>query len=237
MFGALFQNISDKDKNTAIESIVSHAVPRADFFLMMTLAIAMASFGVILQSIVIVIGSMLIAPMLYPLLSLSLGIITADEGLMARSFKTIGKSLGLTLGAGFFIGFLFGPAGATPHMGVMVSGVSPLVFALVAAIAGFAAAFATTKTHLNETFPGVAIAVSLVPPLAVAGIAIAYFDWTMFSNALLLFLINVIGILFSAMIVFALMGFARKKTVAQEAVKEGDKVIATEQVKAKTETA
>lgn len=228
MFDALFRNVTDSEKNNAIEAMIQHATPRQDFFLMMTLAVAMAVFGVILQSIIIVIGSMLIAPMLYPLLSLSLGIITSDESLIGRSIYTIGKSVALALIAGFSIGFLFGPPGVTPELSMTSHAASPLLFALVAAIAGFAAAFATTKPHLNETLPGVAIAVALVPPLAVAGIALAYLDWAVFTNAILLFLINVIGILFSVMIVFSLMRFSVKKKVTQEVVKEEAKVIEKE---------
>lgn len=85
-----------------------------------------------------------------------------------------------------------------------------------------------TKPHLNDTLPGVAIAVALVPPLAEAGVALSSFDWTVFSNAMLLLLVNFIGIVFSAMIVFALLRFSVKKTVTQEAVKEQEKVIEKE---------
>jgi len=102
------------------------------------------------------------------------------------------------------------------------------MYAIVAAIAGFAAAFAMTKPHLNETLPGVAISVALVPPLASAGVALSVFEWGVFSNALMLFVVNVIGILFSAMIVFALLRFSVKKTVAVEIIKEEEKIIEEE---------
>ena len=84
---------------------------------------------------------------------------------------------------------------------------------VVAAIAGFAAAFAMTKSTLNEMLPGVAIAVALVPPLAVAGIGLAHFDWTIFANAFLLFLTNVIGIVLFAVVVF-LVGLVSERIAA-----------------------
>ncbi len=230
MFKALFNNLKEHDKNTAIEGIIQHATPRQDFFMMLVLSVAMASFGILLQSTVILVGSMLIAPLLYPLLSLALGVIVADEKLLGRSFYTLGKSIVLALGASFIIGFLFSDHSGVALLppGVISNDYSALMYAIVAAIAGFAAAFAMTKPHLNETLPGVAISVALVPPLASAGVALSVFEWGVFSNALMLFVVNVIGILFSAMIVFALLRFSVKKTVAVEIIKEEEKIIEEE---------
>lgn len=238
MFEALFHNVTEAEKNEAIENIIAHASPRQDFFLMLTLSVSMAVFGVLLGSTVILIGSMLIAPILFPLLSLSLGIIVSDQNLIGRSVITIAKSVGLALAAGFAIGLIFGGSVSTMTASeggvesfalyVSVGGPSSLIYAVVAAIAGFAAAFAMTKPHLNESLPGVAIAVALVPPLAFAGIGLSFFDWAVVSNSLLLFLVNVIGIMFSAMIVFSMLRFAVKKKVTEEAVKEEEKIIKKE---------
>jgi len=229
MFNSLFNNISETEKNEAIESIVQRATPRADFFLMMTLSVSVAVFGILLNSVVILIGSMLIAPLLYPLVSLALGIITSDTKLIGRSFYTVIKSIGLALGAGFIIGFLFASREALLFPADIVAGTpSSLMYAIVAVIAGFAAAFAMTKSHLNETLPGVAISVTLVPPLAVMGVGLSLFNWTVVSNALLLFIVNVIGIVFSSMIVFSMLRFAVKRKVTQDAVKEEDKLLKKE---------
>lgn len=233
MFEALFHNVTESEKNAAVEGIIQHATPRQDFFLMLGLSVSMAAFALVLNSTVILVGSMLIAPLLFPLLSLSLGVIVADEKLIGRSVYTIGKSVIIALVAGFVIGFLFSGHSSETLVPFGVSGSPPsLIYAIIAAIAGFAAAFAMIKPHLNDTLPGVAISVSLVPPLAAAGVALSIFDWTAFSNAVLLFLVNVIGIVFSAMIVFALFRFGIKKTVAHEAVKEEDREIRKEEKRA-----
>ena len=231
MLDALFGNVSESEKNDAIEAIIQHASPRYDFFLMLALSLSMAIFGVLIGSTVILIGSMLIAPLLYPVLSLALGVIVSDEKLITRSLVTIGKSMALGLGAGLVIGFFFAGSvlsSGLPLVDVVASGSPSFMYVIVAAIAGFAAAFAVTKPHLSDTLPGVAIAVALVPPLAVAGIGLSLFNWTVMSNALLLFIVNAIGIMFSAMIVFALFRFSVKKTVAKEVVKEEEKLIKEE---------
>jgi len=230
MLQALFDNLTEKEKNEAIENIIQHASPRHDFFLMMTLSVAMAAFGIILNSVIILIGSMLIAPILYPLISLALGVITYDEKLMGRSLLTLTKSTILSLIATTIIGFLFvsNKSGLTIPFYINAGSSSSLMYAIVAAIAGFAAAFATTKPYLNSTLPGVAISVALVPPLATIGVGLSLWNWIIVSNAILLFLVNIIGILFSAMIVFSLMRFSVKKRVTQEAVKQEEKIIAKE---------
>jgi len=230
MFKGLFENVSETDKNTAIENIIQHATPRYDFFMMLMLSVSMAAFGILLDSNIILVGSMLIAPLLFPLLSLALGIIVADNKLISRSVVTLIKSAILSVLASFVIGFLFSsrnvefvfPFISDPSMP------SPLMYAIVAAIAGFAAAFATTKPHLNDTLPGVAISVSLVPPLAVAGVSLSLLNWEVFSNALLLFFVNVVGIIFSVMIIFSLFKFSVKQHVTKEVVKQEEKVVEEE---------
>lgn len=227
MFDVLFNTVSGEEKEKAIENIITHASPRQDFFLMMVLAVAMAAMGVVTDSTIILIGSMLIAPMLYPLLSLSLGIVISDSPVMGRSLYTLAKSTVFALAAAFVIGLFFtGTDLSTIH--IVTQSVPKLAFAIVAGIAGFAAAFAMTKPNLNEMLPGVAISVALVPPLAVAGIGLAHFEWGIFAQAFLLFLTNVVGIVLFATVVFSLFNFAAKRKAVVEAVKKDTKEVKKE---------
>lgn len=230
MFNALFRNVTEADKNTAIENIVKHATPRPDFFLMLALSVSMAAFGVILGDVVVLIASMLIAPLLYPVLSLALGVATADEKLVAQSFYTLLKSTGIAIAASTLIGLLFAPRGSLELfvVGTGATGGSPFGYVIVAVIAGFAAAFALVKPRLSETLPGAAIAVALVPPLARAGIGLATFNAHIMSSALLLFVVNVVGIVGAALVVFSMLRFAFKKDVAEEAVKEEEETVKQE---------
>lgn len=230
MLRGLFHNISDAEKDGAVERIIQHATPRHDYFLMLVLSVSMAAFGVILNNTVILVGSMLVAPLLFPLFSFALGIIVVDEKLIRQSMYTIAKSIGFALAASFMIGLLFSVRdGSTALVLKSNIGTSPsLIYAVVAAISGFAGAFAISKPHLNESISGVAVSVSLVPPLATAGVALSVFSWVAFSNALLLFLVNVMGVIFSATIVFALLQFGKKKSVASETIATEEKTIKKE---------
>ncbi len=222
----LFNTLSKKDKTDAIEKLISHSTPSSDFFFMTVLSVLMATFGILLDSIAVVIGSMLIAPLLSPILSLSLGVIMSDFKLISRSTGTIGKSMLLAIASAAVATLLFGN-GAN---GMLMSVSEPsFLYVAVAIVAGFAATFALVKPKLNETLPGVAIAVALIPPLALMGVGIATWSWVMISGSFIIFLLNAIGIIFASMVTFSLMNFYIVRRIARETVNEEDEKLKKEQ--------
>ncbi|MFH1188830.1 MAG: TIGR00341 family protein [bacterium] len=221
MFISLFENLSEEDKSNAVERLISTSTPSSDFFLMIVLSVLMATFGLLLGSGAVIIGSMLVAPILSPILSLALGITMSDAKLISRSTSTILKSIIISIGAAILPALFF----VVNHKIVLnpeiIARTEPsLAYAVIAIIAGFAASFALVKPRLNETLPGIAISVALIPPLAVTGIGIAMLDWGIVSNAFLLFVVNAIGIIFIGTINFSLMNFYVKRKVAEKTIKK-----------------
>ena len=78
----------------------------------------------------------------------------------------------------------------------------------VAIVSGVAAAYAKSNEKIIGSLAGVAIAVALVPPLAVSGIGLGWQEWDMFSSALLLFITNLVGIILAASLTFLMLGFS-----------------------------
>ncbi|MCD6150000.1 TIGR00341 family protein [bacterium] len=225
----LFNNLSEKDKSNAIENLITESTPRQDFFLMVILSVLMATFGILINNTAVIIGSMLIAPILYPILSLSLGIVMADFKLISRSFYTLLKSMVFGIAAAALIALFFA-------QGYETSLVEPsLIYVMIAIIAGLAASFALIKPQLSETLPGIAISVTLIPPLAATGIGIAKFDWNLISNSFVLFMVNAIGIIFASMIVFSLMHLYIKRVEARKAIKKEEKAVKQEKENAEKE--
>lgn len=228
----LFNNLTGKDKSQAVERLIAASTPRQDFFFMIILSVLTATFGLLLNNAAIVIGSMLIAPILYPILSLSLGITISDQKLMSRSFFTVLKSMGFGIAAGAVATWLFSSQfeSITPEI---TSRAQPtLPFVIVAIIAGLAGSFALVKPHLNETLPGIAISVALIPPLAVVGIGLAQFNWELVSGSLLLFIVNTIGVMFASMVTFSMMNFYVKREKAKEVVIKEDQKVEREKQRA-----
>lgn len=195
---------------------------------MVGLSIAMATMGLLLDSTAIVIGSMLIAPVLYPVLSLAMGIIISDNNLTLRSFATIAKSLLIATAISVLVSAMF--HWQQPEItNEIIKRVQPnLLNFAVAIVAGFAVSYAVAKPNVNEAMPGVAISVSLVPPLAVFGIGLSRFDLGIASPALILFVVNVVGILFSSMVIFSLMQFISKRTRVHKAVAKDNEIVKEE---------
>jgi uncharacterized membrane protein len=78
----------------------------------------------------------------------------------------------------------------------------------IAVSSGIAAAYAHSNEGIAKSLAGVAIAVALVPPLAVSGIGIGWWDWDVFSGAILLYATNLAGIILFGGLTFLLLGFA-----------------------------
>ena len=231
MTTTLLRNLTEKDKNAAIKQLIEESTPRDDFFFMTGLSVIMATFGLLINNIAVVIGSMLIAPILSPILSISLGIVMADMKLIFRSFFTILKALVWSIPAAAIITWLFASqAGLEVHLNNSILNLTQpsVVFASIAFVAGLAASFALVKPQLSATIPGIAISVTLIPPIAVVGIGLATFSRVLMTDALVMFLVNVVSIVFASMIMFSLMNLYVKRPVAEQAIKKEDLVLKNE---------
>lgn len=220
---AHLNTLSEADKSKAVEKLITDSTPDFDFFLLMTLSILMATFGVLIDSVAVIIGSMLIAPLLSPILSFSLGIVMSDSKLISRSFYTVVKSFVVGVIAAALATLLFSSSDSGIP-GEVASRIEPsLVYFFVAVIAGFAVSYSLVRPDLNATLPGIAVAVALIPPLAVVGFGIAKFEWAIVSGSFVLFLINVIGIIFASTLSFSLMNLYVKRKVAEKTIKNEEK--------------
>lgn len=234
---ARFRALPDKDKAALVRKLVESGTPDFDYFYLIGLSTLMATLGLLLDSSAIVIGSMLIAPLMYPVLGVALGLVMMGDNisLLQRALKTLTKSLGAGLLLSVVAAFLFGSgAGGTFETAeVMARTVPNHLHFLVAVVAGAAVAYMLARPEWNDALPGVAIAVALVPPLAAVGVGIAAGSATIISGAAMILFLNLFGIIAVAMIIFLLMNLSEKENIAEstirreeEKLEEENKVIA-----------
>lgn len=178
--------------------------------ILLVLSVAIATFAIIQDSTAVVIGAMLIAPLMVPILGLAGALVNG------WSRRAVQSALLLTGGVALSVLLSYSLAAWTPAViafdtnSQIVSRVTPtLPDMLIAIAAGAAGAFATVNARVASSLPGVAIAVALVPPLAVVGVTIGGGRYADAAGAMLLFLTNFVAIVLSAAVVFALGGFAR----------------------------
>lgn len=228
---SFFNEITDKDKDKAAELLISSSSPRHSYYVMVGLSVAMATMGLLINSSAVVIGSMLIAPVLYPILSLAMGITISDRQLTSRSFFTLGRSIFLAIIISVGISIIFSSLQPEITNEIIGRTAPNILHFAIALVAGLAVTFAMVKPNMNEALPGVAISASLVPPLAVVGIGIARLNIAIASSAFILFSINIIGIMFSAIILFSLMEFITEKKVIRDEIIKDNKIVIAESEK------
>ena len=176
------------------------------YVVLMVLSTMLATVGLFLDSASVIIGAMVLAPLMAPIISLSMSMLRYDQRLLKQSLKTVAAGIIVALAVSFTF-TLASPY--QPLTGEMQGRLSPSILDLIVAIvAGIAGAYTKSYKEILQSLAGVAIAVALVPPLAVAGIGLGRFDIVFFANAFLLFATNLIGIVLAAIITFRVLGYS-----------------------------
>ncbi len=226
---ARFQAIEDKDKAAMVRKLLESSTPDFDFFYLTGLSVLMATLGLLLNSPSIVIGSMLIAPLMYPILAFALGMVMSNSDVIGRSTLTISKALAISLALAFVAGFFFGDTEMYTTAEVMSRTEPNYLYLLVAIIAGAAVSYALARPEWSATLPGIAISVALIPPLAAVGVGFAALDPVIIKGASVLLLLNFIGIITAAAASFMLMNLYQKQNIAESTIKREEQKMQDEQ--------
>lgn len=176
------------------------SVPSLSFFVMLTLSGVISTLGLLAGSTATVIGAMIIAPLMGPIIGIAYAIALSNRRLMKRAGLTLLWGTLATVFSATLIAQLIGLQTLTNE--ILLRTEPTLIDLMVAIAAGAAGAFAKSRRHVADTFPGVAIAVALVPPLSAIGIGLALLNQPVFFGATLLFVTNLTGIIFSGILVF-----------------------------------
>ncbi|MDQ2985772.1 MAG: DUF389 domain-containing protein [Armatimonadota bacterium] len=184
------------------------------FFILNGLAAVIAAYGLLLNSPATVIGSVVLAQELGPIMGISLALNDGDLRLLRRSLVSEAVGIALILAISIGIGAMHRlvPAGAE-----ILTRVSPTIMDLAVALAaGAAGAYAATSSKVSQAIVGVAITTSLLPPLAASGLLLARGEEQMAIGAALLFLTNLVAIQFAAAVVFFIAGFHARLDDAED---------------------
>ncbi|MFG3039462.1 TIGR00341 family protein [Streptomyces sp. NPDC048330] len=185
------------------------------FWALLVLAAIIATSGVIGDSTATVIGAMIVAPLMTPILGSALALVLADREHLVRSALLVLTGAAAVVLIGMVLGWIVSPPDAFASNSQVSSRISPRLIDLLAALAtGTVGAFALVRTDISDTLPGVAIAISLVPPLAVTGLLLTVRRYHDAGESALLFATNVAAIVTTGTVVFLAYGV---RAGAQEA--------------------
>ncbi|HUN29478.1 MAG TPA: DUF389 domain-containing protein [Alphaproteobacteria bacterium] len=177
-----------------------------DFGVLSLASAAIATFGLLENSVAVIIGAMIVAPLTRPIGALAFAAIDGDPRGLRRAALTLALGSGIAIAFAILVTRLF----ALPTLGSEITSRSQpdLLDLGVALAAGAVAGFARIRPSIAGAVAGTAIAVALMPPLCVVGIGIAHLNGTLALGSLLLFLTNLFGIMLASMIVFVVAGYA-----------------------------
>ena len=158
-------------RNDLYKSRIASSRPTLGFFLLLICSAVIATLGLISNSTAVVIGAMIVAPLMDPILSLAFGLAISDNRLVKRSAITVIIGVLTVIGTSTLFGWILDASEVNREIHSRTApNLIDLGIAVAAAIAG---SFTLTRDRLSNSIAGVAIAVALVPPLCVCGIGLS----------------------------------------------------------------
>ena len=193
-FFANLVNMKDDLALTETASSIRNNVPfRGANVFILAFAIVIASVGLNVNSIPVIIGAMLISPVMGPILGFGFGLGTLDRDLVIDSLKNLAIMVGISIMASTLY-FLLSPL-SLENPTELLARTNPTIYdVLIAFFGGLAGILENSRKNKGTVLSGVAIATALMPPLCTVGYGIAIWNWSYASGAFYLFMINSIFI-------------------------------------------
>jgi APA family basic amino acid/polyamine antiporter len=201
----LLPTLEAEERSTVYRETREGARGDIDFFVMITLATTIATLGLLLNSAAVIIGGMLVAPLMSPMIAIALAIARGDIRLLRDAAESTVKGIFLAVVVALFLASIL-PLGQ-PTAEILARTTPNLLDLMVALASGAAGAYAVSRKDVSAALPGVAIAAALVPPLGVVGVGLAARRFAVAGGGMLLFVTNLIGIALAGAVIFLLLGF------------------------------
>lgn len=202
-------------RSLILASVARDARLDRKFLLLIILAAAIATLGLLQSSTAVVIGAMLVSPLMGPIMGIGFGLATLESNLIKRSLVTLAAGMAVAVIVALLIIWLSPIKDVTPELRART--LPTLLDLGVAVVGGIAGVYAIMR-KLSGVMVGVAIATALVPPLSTVGFGLATGRFDFALGAALLFLTNTLAIAFAATIVARLNHFGPSLTPQHTAV-------------------
>jgi len=214
-----FFKLSPQERESVYTQINDNAKGNFPYFFITVLSTIIITLGLIIDSSAVIIGGMLIAPLLWPVLSFSVSVTRARVYTVKKSSGTLFVSFLVILGVSIIVGYIT-PLNLSGNE-IIFRTKPTLIELLIGLSSGLVAAYSVSSKKIVSNLAGVAIAVSLVPPLCVSGLSIVNGDYASMVGSLLLFVSNLLAITLSSVTVFMLEGYFTSATETSEKARRG----------------
>ncbi len=210
---------SKEELADTIVRVEGNSNPGSSYFTLLVLSTLIAAYGLIANSTATVIGAMIVAPLMGPILGLGLGMVRNDHRIFYKALWAELLGVLVVIATAAIVALTVGGENIDFTSSEIAGRTRPTLYDLaIGFAAGLAGAYCTVHPVLQASVAGVAIAVALVPPLAVTGIttvgaALGLIPWSLAIGSFMLFLANFLTIEAASMLIFLLTGLGHWKEV------------------------
>lgn len=209
---------SSKEQQDAIDRLISQGTFHSGYYLLLLLATLIVTPGLLLDNVAVIIGGMILAPLMVPLLSISLSLVSGNIRGFGRSIRILIYSIVMTVGTSALLTMVLAQASIVVQW--IPERINTGVYIFIAFCSGIAGAFAWVKENLSSGIAGVAMAVALLPPLCATGIGLALSEYDLVRNSSILFTANLLGICMAGFLVFWILGFLNAAEIEADALEK-----------------
>ncbi len=201
----LFPTVEEGERLDVYRQLRRGARPNVNYFILTVLSCIIATLGLLQNSAAVIIGAMLVAPLMTPILALALGVVHGDVRLLRLSIESALKGIALAIVVSTVMTIV---SPLSPLTAEVLARTRPTLLDLIIALAsGAAGAYAVSRKEVAAALPGVAIAAALMPPLCTVGVGLGTNRPEVAGGAMLLFTTNLISICLAGAVIFLLLGF------------------------------
>lgn len=203
-----------EQRRNIIADVQDDSKANFDYFILVALSSSIATLGLLSDSPAVIIGAMVVAPLMSPILGIGLATTTGEKKLLKDALLTLLFGALLSIVISVLLTWIndelpFISLHQIPSEVMSRTRSSP-VDLTIAIAGGLAAAYAVTRPKLSAALPGVAIATALMPPVCTIGVGLALQNWKVASGSALLFITNAVAIAFASGLVFLARGFSKE---------------------------
>ncbi len=204
----LFPTLDQNEQKALINQLRQGARADRNYYMLISLSAIIATLGLLQNSAAVIIGAMLVAPLMTPILSFSLGIVLGDVRTLRLAVESVVKGVLTAVGVAVLLTLVLPAVGVTPEIAARTQ--PTLLDLFIALASGAAGAYALARTEVAAALPGVAVAAALMPPVCTIGTGLALRQPRVTGGAALLFLTNLVAISVAGSLIFLLLGIRPK---------------------------
>lgn len=200
-----------------VDELLNESKPSTIYYTLLVLSSVIVACGILLGNPPIIIGGMLVTPMLTPVLSIALSLSTGEPKLLKPLGILLAKSFGFIVVSSFIIAVILG---APKEVFFDNTVRTAILYFIVAIVSGVAATLAWAHKEVSSMLPGIAVAVSLVPPISAVGVWLSVFHFEAARFFFFVFFANLLGIVMGSIVVFSLLKFYKVDKKVKEKLEE-----------------